>query len=332
MKVLYLYPGSSSPVAHFEKRLIETINAENPTIKIDYWDWTTQYLLGKNPDLEWTNQNKDKMYEFYKELKRRSEDFDVVFIAQTGGILPELISELKPLTVYNTADDPESSHKCSFPFLKSADVILHAGVNYDLDTKMGVEFQRRGARRCYLFPIGFYDEMFPEIKDFDDQFHKRDIQLIHVGYPKQGKLEKVFRHFGHQVNVHCRRLNYKHKIYWLLFGRKWISPFSGDLASLYRRCQVGINTHYTFGPSNVRTYQLNSSGVAQVLDCSEGRDEIFCTGKEIVGYDTVSEAIQQIELLIMDDEKRYKIAKSGYDRCRNDYNRKNPMVKMLKSL
>ena len=125
----------------------------------------------------------------------KAKSVDMVFIAQTGGVLPEIMSELPAVVVYNTADDPESSPICSFPFLKSADVIVHAGVNFDAKTRMGDEFLKRGAKRCIFMPIGFYDEMFPEIESFDRQFIKRDIPIIYVGVPKYGKFGRIMRYF-----------------------------------------------------------------------------------------------------------------------------------------
>ena len=66
--------------------------------------------------------------------------------------MPEIISKLKPLTIFNTADDPDSSEICSFPFLEVFDIIVHAGVMFNNETTISEEFKKRGAKKTYFMP------------------------------------------------------------------------------------------------------------------------------------------------------------------------------------
>lgn len=332
MKILYLYFGATSPVVGYERRLINNISQTERDIEIEFWDWTSEYKLKINPSILWAKKNISFLQPFYKKLKQKSKAVDVVFIAQTGGILPEIMADLPALIAYNTADDPESSELCSFPFLESADVIVHAGANFDAITKMGDEFLKRGAKRCVFMPIGFYDEMFPEINNFNSQFLKRDIPIIYVGNPKHGIFEKIARYFRRQIKIFYRSLTLHKKIYWFVTTGNWIGSFDGNLYNLYQRSQIGINLHHSYGPSNVRTYQLNAAGVAQVLDCPEGNTDIYIPDDEILSYRNFEEAIEKIDLLLKNDELRYKIAKSGYERARSSYNRKDLLLNMFRSL
>ena len=335
MKILYLYPGASSPVTILEKKLVANINSDrkNP-FEIKFWDWTTEYNFLANPSIDWSLSNKDYLLDFYKKLLLTSKEYDVTLISQTGGIIPEVMNEIKSYVIFSTADDPNASEKCSFPFLKSADLIVHAGVNYNATTRMGVEFKNRGAKRTYFMPIGFYEEMFPLIKNFDQMFYKRDIPLIYVGRPKRGRIEKFARNFGKKLRIYNRKLDLKNKVYfWIFTGRHWILPFTGKLHELYQRCQIGINIHESpFGPSNVRCYQLNCAGVAQIMDCPEGNHKIYVPSKEILSYSSQDEAISKTKLLLKDEKLRYNISKRGYDRARSCYNRKDLLIALFNKI
>jgi len=331
LRVLYVYAGAGSPVLQYERQLAAEITSSQPDIDIDFWDWTGDMRLPANPTFAWAKANTDTLRPFYKRLKQRASNADVTLISQTGGILPDEMSELPGTVVYNTADDPDSSDTCSFPFLKAADVIAHAGVNFDAGRTIAEVFIERGAKRCVHFPIGFYDELFPRIEDFDAQFDKRDVELVYIGHLKRGKLEPLMRHFRKMV-VHSRSLGLKHKLYIFAKTAKWVTPYRKDLGALYRRSQVGVNLHFSYGPSNARCYQLPACGVAQVADCSEGMGQIYEKGKEVIVYSKPAEAIECIEKLLADTRFRYNVAKDGYVRARGDYNRRDVLVRMLRSL
>jgi len=53
---------------------------------------------------------------------------------------------------------------------------------------------------------------------------------------------------------------------------------------------------------------LCANGVAQVIDCEEGINDIYEPEKEVLSYKKQSEAIIQIERLLLDDDLRYFIS------------------------
>lgn len=332
-KILYLYFGSASPVTKFEKNVIDQINNEYTNYSIEFWDWTSEIGLKFNPSLNWTYRHLNFMADFHKKVIDKSKDFDYVFIAQTGGVIPEVMDKITSRIIYNTADDPESSNTCSFPFLEHADFIVHAGVSYDKNRKIGQVFKELGAKNTYFMPIGFYEEMYPAISNFDQQFKNRIIPLVFVGAPKIGKLEHIIRYFKNNVHIYCRKNSAKlSKIYYYIATNKKINEYEGKLTDLYGIAQVGINVHYSFGPSNVRSYQLCANGVAQVIDCEEGINDIYEPEKEVLSYKKQSEAIIQIERLLLDDDLRYFISLNGYNKARNTYSRKQLLVNMFDNL
>jgi glycosyltransferase involved in cell wall biosynthesis len=331
MKLLYVYAGLKW-WWDYEERMAANVNRTQSAIHITFWNWLREYGLGSNPgSLVWAQKNRDALNPFYNELRRRAKEHDVVLISQTGGILPEVMADLPAIVVYSSTDDPDSSEICSFPFLKVADVVAHAAVNYDRRRRLKDVFLERGANRCVFWPIGFYEETFPPLPDFDAQFGARDIDLIYVGHLKRGKLERLMRTYR-QMHVYGRSLGLKHKLYVWAFTRKWVRPFTGDLSSLYRRAKIGINMHFTSGPCNGRCYQLNAAGTAQVIDCPEGVDELYVPEEEVIVYSGMDEAIAAIDRLLRDPSLRYKVSKQGYHRARRQYGRSQTLLRLLEQL
>lgn len=329
MKVLYVYLGRRWWWG-YEERLVESINTMEADIHIDFLNVIKEYELPFFPTLELSHKNRVKLLPFYKELKKRAQIVDIVLICGRA-VPPELMADLPALVVFRTTDDPDSSETRSFPFLKAADVVAHAGVNYDSKRRLSEVFLQRGAKRCVFWPIGFLEERFPEIEDFDTQFKRRDIDLVYVGHLKQGKLEKIMNRYK-GMTVYSRSLKLKHKVYAFVKTGRWIRPFTGDLGKLYMRAKIGINMHFTYGPCNARCHDLNAAGVAQVIDCPEGISEIYEPSKEVLVYANIEEAIEKIDLLLSDDSIRYRISKAGYERARAEYSAKDTFVKMLRSL
>lgn len=185
MKVLNVYAGLRWWWG-YEERAVASVNSAQKNVQIEFWNWLKEYGFVHNPSLVWANENRDKLMPFYKKLKQKAKQYDVVLIHQTGGILPEVMADIPSVVVYSSTDDPDSSETCSFPFLDAADIVAHAAVNYDRETRLSDVFLKRGAKRCIFWPIGFYEEMFPSLEDFDSRFKKRDIDLIYVGHLKRG--------------------------------------------------------------------------------------------------------------------------------------------------
>ncbi|NMC62403.1 MAG: glycosyltransferase [SAR324 cluster bacterium] len=327
MKVLYVYQPAAPYLLSLEQRLITRISKETRH-KVELWNWAKEYGISSNPMPDWAEQNRAQLADFHKELKKRAAEVDCVLIAQTGAIPPDIMSELPARVVYNTADDPDSSTTSSFPYLKSADIIAHAGVNFNATTRMGDEFKKRGAKRTILFPIGFYEEQFPTINDLEEQNARRDIDLVYIGHLKRGRLDEILRRYPQMV-VHGRSLKLKHKLWLLVHGKRWVGPYNGNLAELYARTKVGINIHFSYGPSNTRCYQLNACGVAQVLDCPEGSSEFYQHGKEVMIYSNMKEAAQQIDELLKNDELRNRIALNGYHAARARFTRFRTFSRLL---
>jgi Glycosyl transferases group 1 len=51
---------------------------------------------------------------------------------------------------------------------------------------------------------------------------------------------------------------------------------------LYQKGQIGLNAYLSYGPPNLRTYQLPANGAMQICDCSEGIGDVFEIDQEVI--------------------------------------------------
>ena len=106
------------------------------------------------------------------------------------------------------------------------------------------------------------------------------------------------------------------------YGRGWPKGFlpESERIKVYTQTKIGINFQNSTGPINFRTFVLPANGVLQICDNKANLDKIFCVGKEVIGFDTVEEAIELCRYYPENDEERRKIAVAGWERAGRDYN------------
>lgn len=254
---------------------------------------------------------------------------------------PEFIRSLKETGIYNaiySGDDPESSDFCSKPYVSAFDHSFSFGINFDKDTKITEKFLKWGARRADWWPYGVRTDMYdPALTESDIYNKERDIDLVFVGTPwlkleRLAKLKKAFPQMkiygqrylktilGCGMNAMKNGKFPKVALYAAMAGLGGAKEIPAEeLVPMYQRCRIGINIHLSFGPSNIRMYQLPANGVMQLCDCPEGIGEVFEVGKEVIMYHSIEEAIELIKYYLNDDEERKKIAEAGYKKVMKDY-------------
>src|SRR5262249_52274717 len=78
--------------------------------------------------------------------------------------------------------------------------------------------------------------------------------------------------------------------------------------------------HNSTGPVNFRTYYLPANGVMQICDNKSHLAKVFEVGREVVGYESIDEAIELCAYYLRHDEQRIAIALAGWERAIRDYN------------
>jgi len=283
-----------------------------------------------------------KLLDLYDKVRNLTETHDVFIIAGDPIYHPEFVKSLKNIyTVIVSGDDPESSDRVSKPYVHAFDHSFALGVNFDKNTKITEKFLQWGAKRADFWPYGVREDMYsPQLTEKEIFNKERDIDLVYVGTPwmKFERLLKIKKAFP-QMKIYGRGWNWKtfarskNKIITFLSGFWWVKELSVDeLVPLYQRCKIGINIHLSFGPSNMRIYQLPANGIMQICDCKEGLDQVFEIGKEVIAYDSIEEAIDLIKYYLEHDEERKKIATAGFERTMKDYKRLTTFVNAIEKI
>lgn len=286
-----------------------------------------------------------RLMRLYDKIRGLAKTHDVLIACQSHIYTPEFVDSLKDLyTVFYSADDPDSSEVCSHPYVKHYDHVFAAGVNFDETTKITDKFLEWGAKRADWWPLGFRGDTYdPGLNKEDILEKERPVDVMFVGsvlnWKRLGYFSKLKRAFP-QMKICSRnfknpRWKFSLNAYMTLRSRRlcWESYLPHDkLSWLYQNSKIGINMHFTYGPSNIRTYQLNANGVMQVCDCLEGLDQVYKVGKEVEGYQSIDEAIDLIRYYLDDDNERRKIAAAGFIRAIKDYNRETTFLKALDAI
>ncbi|HEY7171062.1 MAG TPA: glycosyltransferase [Vicinamibacterales bacterium] len=261
----------------------------------------------------------------------------VVLIMGDGGYWhPELLDRLKRFApvAFWTGDDPEGSEITSRPFVRYYDYAFCGGIYFSRGVRIEEKFREWGAPAAKFIPLGACrDKYWPQDGRSDEEFfsRQRDIDVMYVGAAYKGKLRRVLllkRHFKDRLFLAGKRwdgrgLGWKGvavRLFTRLGGLGRISEITDDqLIALYQRSKIGFNCHLSYGPSNLRTYELPLNGVFQICDCADGLRELFELDREVVAYDRIDEAIEKIEYYLAHEDERAAIARAGYARAVRDY-------------
>ena len=282
--------------------------------------------------LEALYDSKDhNLIDLYDRVTKLASTHDIFIVNHDNVYHPRFIRSLKNVyTVIASADDPDSSDICSKPFVSSFDHAFAWGVNFDANSKITEKFLEWGAKRANWWPWGVSSNRYsPGLTERDIHAGEREIDLVFVGTLYREKLRRIAtikRHFP-QMKVYGN--NWKYRYLLRLCGiRAFSSGLLGvkplpenDLIPLFQRTKIGLNAHLSYGPSNVRTFQLPANGVMQICDCPEGIGDVFEIDKEVIVYRSPDEAVELISYYLENDQERKKIAAAGFKRVIKDYRR-----------
>jgi len=241
----------------------------------------------------------------YERLARRLEGFDVLVNGAGINLHPEFIRQLPAFTVYACFDDPESSAVLSRPVAAAYDLSLVGNIA-ELDT-----YRSWGVRHVRHWPLGFkahdWDPTLTRERILDGA-RDNDVCLLCERWSnwRQERLDRFSAAFPQGVYRGA---------HWPL---GWLPD--GERVPLYQRTRIGPNFHNSTGPINIRTFALPANGVMQLCDNKSHLGQLFELGKEVVGFDTVDEAIDLCRYYLAHERERREIAAAGFARSVRDYN------------
>jgi hypothetical protein len=237
------------------------------------------------PRLSWREldsrwRRRDKvLMDLYARLQEAASDCDVFLLYNGVNVHPGFLERLTTVNVYSCFDDPESSADQSAP-KKLAWLPIFTAPG-DVPSQEEGERLLSGERAV-------------------------DISLVCDN--------NVYR--THRLNALARSFPQAK-----CFGRGWKDGTIGDQAlhELYRSTKIGWNVHNSTGPINRRLFALPAFGVLQICDNRTGLGMIFELGKEVVGFDTIPEAIALTRHYLEHDVERREIVAHGWRRYWKEY-------------
>lgn len=246
-----------------------------------------------------------ELLRMYERLAKRLEHFDVLVNWNGINLHPEFVRQLPTFNVFGCFDDPESSADLSEPIATAYDLCMVGNIA-ELDTYRGW-----GVKEVRFWPLGFRIEDFnPNLTRAEIFAGKRSVDVAmlceRTSPLRRARLDRFTAAFPQGE----------------YYGAGWPKGFlpEKERVPLLQRTKVGINIHNSTGPINYRTYYLPANGVMQICDNKSHLGQIFELNKEVVGFDTIEEAIELSRYYLAHDEERRQIAAAGWERALRDYN------------
>lgn len=337
MKILYSYRLNREKSLKEELELeIIAKSLDHDIMTINQGEVSSYWSHKNNSEIESMYTKRDNnLFRLYDYTHRLIDEFkpDIFIVIHDNIYHNNFIKSIKDkvYTVFVSGDDPENSDNCSKPYVATYHHSFSFGVWFDKQNKITDKFKEWGAPHADIWPHGVHNVRYDENESLSDLVNRnRSNDIIFIGGPhfKEEKLFEVKKHFGNKFNIHgqwthgswIKRIYGQYNIY-RKYGQFINRVEENDMKKLYLDSKIGLNMHMSFGPSNLRTFELMANGVAQVVDCKQGIDEWFNIGKDLLAYETTSEAIELINKLLKDDDYRKEIAFNGAKKTREKYTR-----------
>lgn len=285
-----------------------------------------EYVIFPQLDFLWKKKD-PKLIKFYETIRTLISNCDILI--HFGGALlhPEFLKQFSVLKIYHCADDPDSSNVISKPVSHAYDI--HAISN----PSVLADYQSWGCKKVFFWPLGsfHYSEEMSKSNFTYESYLKRSNELAFVG-SKYGVPR--FRYFNRIPIIGSHHVFWRKKQFFTklersfpnmaAYGSYWDKGFidNTNLCSLYEDTRIGINVHNSIGPINARLFDLAAFGVLQVCDNKDKLSSVFELDQEILGFNSINEAIDLIKNYSVDTESAFKIASNARERFLNQYTHK----------
>jgi spore maturation protein CgeB len=255
-------------------------------------------------DTRWHRGDRE-LLSMYENLARRLEDYDV-FVNWNGiNLHPDFVHQLPTSNVYGCFDDPESSDDLSRPVAWAYDLCMIGNIA-ELETYRGW-----GVKQVRFWPMGYrFNDYDPCLTRERILSGERDVDVtLLCERTSPWRRERLVRFSS----------AFPQGVY---YGNGWPNGFLAEerRVGLLQRTKIGINIHNSTGPINFRTYILPANGIMQICDNKSHLGEIFALGKEVIGFDTIEEAIDLTRYYLAHDNDCREIAAAGWERALKYYN------------
>lgn len=258
----------------------------------------------KELDVLWKYKD-TKLLTMYEKLANTLNEYDVFICFGGANIHPDFASGLDCFTVYGCFDDPESSEQLSKPVVNAFDLAMVGNIA-EIDT-----YKSWGVKEVKWWPLGFRSEDYdPNLAASNILNKSRDIKVALMCERLSRYRKKRLNRFANAFPDGMYR------------GLGWPAGFLPEeqRVPVLQSTKIGINVHNSTGPINFRTFYLPANGVMQICDNKLNLAKVFEVDKEVIGYDSIDEAIELTHYYLKNDHERKTIALAGWKRALTDYN------------
>jgi len=255
-------------------------------------------------EYRWNKRDRE-LLTYYEDLAEKAADYDVLINFGGMNLHPDFLTSVKPITVFRFNDDPESSEYFSMPVASAHDICAIGNIA-EVDT-----YRSWGVKNVCWTPHGFWQDDYDGSKTFEEVFlQKRTVDVVLL-------CERITQYRKRNVDRYSKAV--PSGVY---YGNGWPGGFLPESRRipLLQNSKIGINIHNSTGPIIYRTFYLPANGVLEICDNKKYLGEIFALGKEVVGFDSIDEAIELTKYYLAHEDERLAIAKAGYQRTVSDYN------------
>ncbi|MBK6450624.1 glycosyltransferase [Candidatus Brachybacter algidus] len=255
-------------------------------------------------DIKWKSKDGELM-KMYDGIINNIHKYDALINFGGVNLHPEFVKQLPVVTIWNFYDDPESSEEYSRYMSMSHDLCAVGNIA-SLDI-----YRTWGNKNVFWSPCGFRADDYDPLLTYENILsgqRENDITLLceRIGPFRRSKVDKF-------------SLNFPQGLY---YGNGWPNGFLPEIERipLLQNTKIGINIHNSTGPINFRTFYLAANGVMQICDNKSHLGKIFNLNEEVVGYDTIEEAIELTKYYLNNDSERRNIAANGFLKVIKSYN------------
>jgi spore maturation protein CgeB len=303
MKILLAHVVYSEGVRNWYKEVASTAPED---LKVECFCVT---LSPPGPRLGWDEldrkwrQKDSALFRMYSKLRETAFDYDVLLLYNGANVHPEFLGYLPTFNVYCCFDDPESSDNLSAPVASAFDAVFYGNI------ASRFQYEHWGCKKIAWLPIFTAPSDLPSkeagelllstareedicIVSEKNQFRAQRLEMLAAAFPK----------------AKC-------------FGNGWPNGRidTQELQQLYRQSKIGWNVHNSTGPINRRLFTLPAYGALQICDNKTGLGQIFRLGEEVVGFNTIPEAIALTHFYLRNENERRRIAANAFNRYWTDY-------------
>lgn len=255
-----------------------------------------------------------RLLAMYERLAVACAEHDLFVNGPGINLHPRFVEQLSICKAYACCDDPESSELLSRPVAAAYDFALVANLA-EVET-----YRSWGVRNAHFWPMGFVaHEHDPGLTSERILTGDRENDLALVCERRSPWRRERLDAYASSFPGGVFR------------GAGWPAGRLAEdaLVPLLQRTRIGPNFHNSTGPVNSRTYTLPANGVLQICDNRSHLAQLFELDREVVGFDTLAEALDKTRYYLAHEEERRRIAAAGFLRSKRDYSQRARFTRLL---